>query len=140
MVVKLLMILLFFKSDGMPTYNLAVVIDDALMKVTDVIRGEDHLSNTPKQILLYKALDFKIPRFAHLPLILDENKAKLKKRSDSETVYVGEFRQRGYLPEALFNFLALLGWSPKSEQEILSKKELINQFELTDINKKCCCF
>ncbi len=129
-----------FKSDGMPTYNFAVVVDDALMEITDVIRGEDHLSNTPKQILLYQALDFELPRFAHLPLILDQNKAKLKKRSDSDYVYVGEFREKGYLPEALFNFLALLGWSSKDEEEILDKKQILDKFDLKDINKSAAVF
>lgn len=123
------------KSDGMPTYNLAVVIDDALMKISDVIRGEDHLSNTPKQLLIYEALNFQVPRFAHLPLILDQNRAKLKKRGDDDTVYIGEYRQKGYLPEALFNFLALLGWSASEEKEILSKEELIKEFDLKDVNK-----
>jgi nondiscriminating glutamyl-tRNA synthetase len=131
---------IIFKSDGMPTYNFAVVIDDALMKVTQVVRGEDHLSNTPKQILIYDALDFDKPEFAHLPLILDENKAKLKKRGNDDTVYIGEFRRKGYLPEALFNFLTLLGWSAEEEQEIISRDELIDQFELTDVNKSAAVF
>lgn len=123
------------KTDGMATYNFAVVIDDALMKISDVIRGEDHLSNTPKQIMLYQALGFPIPNFAHLPLILDENKAKLKKRSDQDDVFVGEFREKGYLPEALFNFLALLGWSPGDEKEIMDKEEIVENFELRNVNK-----
>ncbi len=123
------------KSDGMATYNFAVVIDDALMKISQVIRGEDHLSNTPKQIMIYKALGFDLPKFAHLPLILDEDKAKLKKRSDDDAVYVGEFRRKGYLPEALFNFLALLGWSPGDEKEIMNKDEIIKKFDLTRVNK-----
>ncbi|MFW5855798.1 MAG: glutamate--tRNA ligase [Bacillota bacterium] len=131
---------IIFKSDGMPTYNFAVVIDDGLMGVTQVIRGEDHLSNTPKQMLLYEALGWKMPEFAHLPLILDENKAKLKKRGDQDTVYIGEFRKKGYLPEALFNFLALLGWSPPEEKEILSKEELIKYFDLRDVNKSAAVF
>jgi nondiscriminating glutamyl-tRNA synthetase len=131
---------IIFKSDGMPTYNFAVVIDDSLMKVTDVMRGEDHLSNTPKQILLYQAFGFELPNFSHLPLILDENKAKLKKRSDKQTVYVGEFRERGYLAEALFNFLALLGWAPKNDDEILSKEELVNNFNIKDVNKSAAVF
>lgn len=129
-----------FKSDGMPTYNFAVVIDDALMKISDVIRGEDHLSNTPKQLLLYEALGFEPPRFAHLPLILDKNRAKLKKRSDDDAVYVGEYREKGYLPEALFNFLALLGWSPKDEKEIFSRDELIANFDLKDVNSSSAIF
>jgi nondiscriminating glutamyl-tRNA synthetase len=125
---------IIFKSDGMPTYNFAVVIDDALMKISHVIRGEDHLSNTPKQILIYKALDFGLPKFAHLPLILDENKAKLKKRGE-DSVYVGEFREQGYLPEALFNFMALLGWSTGSEEEILSREEIVERFDIKNVNK-----
>ncbi len=125
---------IIFKSDGMPTYNFAVVIDDALMKISHVIRGEDHLSNTPKQILIYKALGFELPKFAHLPLILDENKAKLKKRG-KDSVYVGEFREQGYLPEALFNFMALLGWSTGSEEEILSREEIKERFAIEDVNK-----
>lgn len=125
---------IIFKSDGMPTYNFAVVIDDALMKISHVIRGEDHLSNTPKQILIYEALDFELPKFAHLPLILDENKAKLKKRG-KDSVYIGEFREQGYLPEALFNFMALLGWSSGDEEEILSQSEIIERFAIEDVNK-----
>lgn len=125
---------IIFKSDGMPTYNFAVVIDDALMNISHVIRGEDHLSNTPKQILIYEALGFDLPEFAHLPLILDENKAKLKKRGE-DSVYIGEFREQGYLPEALFNFMALLGWAPGDEEEILSKEEIIERFAVEDINK-----
>lgn len=131
---------IIFKSDGMPTYNFAVVIDDALMKITDVIRGEDHLSNTPKQILLYRALNFELPNFAHLPLILDKDKAKLKKRSDSDAVYVGEFREKGYLPEALFNFLALLGWSTGDDREIFTEDELIKNFDLQQVNKSASIF
>ncbi|RAK07697.1 glutamyl-tRNA synthetase /glutamate--tRNA(Gln) ligase [Halanaerobium saccharolyticum] len=125
---------IIFKSDGMPTYNFAVVIDDALMKISHVVRGEDHLSNTPKQILIYQALGFKLPKFAHLPLILDENKAKLKKRG-KDSVYIGEFREQGYLPEALFNFMALLGWSTGDEEEILSQEEIIERFAIEDVNK-----
>ncbi|ACL68856.1 glutamate--tRNA ligase [Halothermothrix orenii] len=126
---------IIFKSDGMPTYNFAVVIDDALMKITDVIRGEDHLSNTPKQLLLYEALGFEPPRFAHLPLILNKDREKLKKRSNDDAVYIGEYRRKGYLPEALFNYLALLGWAPRDGQELLSREELIRRFELKDVNK-----
>ena len=125
---------IIFKSDGMPTYNFAVVIDDALMEISHVIRGEDHLSNTPKQILIYEALGFELPKFAHLPLILDENKAKLKKRG-KDSVYIGEFREQGYLPEALFNFMALLGWSSGDEEEILSQAEITKRFALEDVNK-----
>src|SRR6056297_1576423 len=131
---------IIFKSDGMPTYNFAVVVDDALMKITEVIRGEDHLSNTPKQILIYEALEFEVPKFAHLPLILNENKAKLKKRSSDDDVYIGEYREKGYLPEALFNFLSFLGWSPPDDKEILTRDEIIKNFELNDINKSAAVF
>ncbi|MEJ6949605.1 glutamate--tRNA ligase [Natronospora cellulosivora (SeqCode)] len=131
---------IIFKSDGMPTYNFAVVIDDSLMKISQVVRGEDHLSNTPKQILIYEALGFEPPRFAHMPLILDENKAKLKKRSDSDAVFIGEYREKGYLPEALFNFLSLLGWSTKDEEELLSIDEIVERFDISDVNKSAAVF
>ncbi len=129
-----------FKSDGMPTYNFAVVIDDALMKISHVIRGEDHISNTPKQLLIYEALGFELPRFAHLPLILDQDRAKLKKRSDDDAVYVGEYREKGYLPEALFNFMALLGWSTGDDQEIMTREEIIKRFDISDVNKSSAVF
>ncbi len=128
------------KSDGMPTYNFAVVVDDALMEISQVIRGEDHLSNTPKQVKIYQALGFPVPDFAHLPLILDEERAKLKKRSDEQAVYLGEFREQGYLPEALFNFLALLGWSPEDEQEVMSREELVEKFDISRVNKSAAVF
>lgn len=128
------------KSDGMPTYNFAVVIDDHYMKVTHVTRGEDHISNTPKQILLYEAFGWETPEFAHMPLILDKNRAKLKKRSNDDYVYVGEFREKGYLPEALFNYLALLGWSPGGDEEVLSREEIVAQFSLDRVNKSAAIF
>ena len=121
------------RSDGTPTYNFVVVIDDALMGITHVIRGEDHIPNTPKQILIYRALNFKIPKFAHLPVILGEDRSKLSKRHGA--VSVRNYREEGYLPEALFNYLCLLGWSPKEEgQEIFSKEQLIELFDLRDVN------
>jgi len=120
------------RSDGSPVYNFVVVVDDALMGITHVIRGEDHLSNTPKQILLYEALGFPIPQFAHLPIILGEDRSKLSKRHGA--VSVRQYRADGYLPEALFNFLSLLGWYPKDGKEILSKEELIERFDITDIH------
>ena len=98
------------RSDGRPAYNFAVVVDDALMEITHVIRGEDHISNTPRQVLLYEALGFTPPRFAHLSLVLGPDHTPLSKRHGATTV--AEFRERGYLPEALTNYLALLGWSP----------------------------
>ncbi len=121
------------RSDGTPTYNFVVVVDDALMGVTHVIRGEDHIPNTPKQILIYEALGFQIPKFAHLPVILGEDRSKLSKRHGA--VSVMNYREEGYIPEALFNYLCLLGWSPSgTEREIFSKEELIKLFELKDVN------
>ncbi|NPA52914.1 MAG: glutamate--tRNA ligase [Aquificae bacterium] len=121
------------RQDGMPTYNFVVVVDDALMKISHVIRGEDHLSNTPKQILIYEALEFPIPEFAHLPIILGEDRSKLSKRHGA--VSVRAFKEEGYMPEALFNFLALLGWHPKEDREILSKEEIIKEFDIKDVHK-----
>ncbi len=120
------------RSDGTPTYNFVVVVDDALMGITHVIRGEDHIPNTPKQILIYRALDFEVPQFAHLPVILGEDRSKLSKRHGA--VSVRNYRQDGYLPEALLNYLCLLGWSPKEGREIFSKDELIELFDLRDVN------
>lgn len=121
------------RSDGTPTYNFVVVVDDALMGVTHVIRGEDHIPNTPKQILIYEALRFEIPKFAHLPVILGEDRSKLSKRHGA--VSVKNYREEGYMPEALFNFLCLLGWSPPEEgREIFSKEELIELFTLEGVN------
>ena len=128
------------KSDGIPTYNFAVVIDDYLMEISHVIRGEDHLSNTPKQKLIYQALDWETPNFAHLPMILGSDKSKLSKRSGEDYVFVGEYRTKGYLPEALFNFLALLGWSPKNDQEIFSQEELVKEFSIENVNKSSAVF
>ncbi len=119
---------------GEPLYNLAVVVDDNFMKITHVIRGEDHISNTAKQILLYQALDFKLPTFSHTPLILNSEGKKLSKRDCVTSI--DEFRDMGYLPEALANYMAFLGWSPKSaESEILSLDEISKIFDLSDINK-----
>ena len=121
------------RSDGTPTYNFVVVVDDALMGVTHVIRGEDHISNTPKQILIYEALGFKVPEFAHLPVILGEDRSKLSKRHGS--VSVKAYREEGFLSEALFNYLCLLGWTPPEDAgEILSKEDLIKLFTLSEIN------
>ena len=121
------------RSDGSPTYNFVVVVDDALMGITHVVRGEDHIPNTPKQILIYKALGFDVPKFAHLPVILGEDRSKLSKRHGG--VSVKAYREEGYVSEALFNYLCLLGWSPpNSDREIFSKEELVEIFELKDIN------
>jgi glutamyl-tRNA synthetase len=127
--------LVLLRSDGHPLYNLSVVIDDISMGITHVIRGQDHLTNTHKQILLYEALDAPIPQFAHLPLILAPNKGKLSKRKHGEVVSLTTYRDRGFVPAAFRNFLALLGWSPPEGKEVLSKNELIEYFSLEGINR-----
>jgi len=116
------------RADGTPAYNFAVVVDDALMEVTHVIRGEDHISNTPRQILLYEALGFAPPTFAHLSLVMGPDHAPLSKRHGATSV--GEFRAKGYLPEALVNYLALIGWSPGGNDELLPIDELARRFSL----------
>ncbi len=121
------------KSDGMPVYNYSVVIDDALMGITDVIRAEEHLSNTPRQIVLYEALGFPIPRFGHISLILGKDYKKMSKRHGATSVE--QYKNLGYLPEAIVNFLALLGWSPEEEKEIFSSEELIQQFSMDRVAK-----
>ncbi len=120
------------RSDGTPTYNFVVAIDDALMGITDVIRGDDHLSNTPKQIVVYKALGFDIPKFYHVPMILNPQGKKLSKRDGAMDVM--EYKRMGYLPEALLNFLVRLGWSYK-DQEIFTLEEMLRLFDPHDINK-----
>jgi glutamyl-tRNA synthetase len=127
--------LVLLRSDGHPLYNLSVVCDDIEMRITDVIRGQDHLTNTHKQILIYDALNAPAPRFAHLPLILAPNKAKLSKRKHGEVVSLTTYRDRGFVPAAFRNFLALLGWSPQDEQEILSREELVEEFALAGIHR-----
>jgi nondiscriminating glutamyl-tRNA synthetase len=121
------------KSDGAPTYNFAVVVDDVAMKITHVIRGEDHISNTPRQILVYEALGEKAPEFAHLPIILGPDRSKLSKRHGAQSV--SEYRDQGYMPDALVNYLSLLGWSPKDTREVLSRAELTSIFEIHQISK-----
>ena len=121
------------KADGFPTYNFACVVDDAEMGITHIIRGDDHISNTPKQIALYKAFGFKTPEFAHIPMILGEDGSRLSKRHGATSVT--EYRDKGYLPHALVNFLALLGWSPGNDVEILSIPEMIEKFTLKRANK-----
>jgi nondiscriminating glutamyl-tRNA synthetase len=126
------------RSEGRPAYNFAVVIDDAAMAITDVIRGEDHISNTPRQILLYEAMGLTAPRFAHLSLVLGPDHAPLSKRHGATSV--AEFRQRGYLPEALVNYLALLGWSPGENQELLSLDAMARAFHLKDVTHSAAVF
>lgn len=127
--------LVLLRSDGQPLYNFSVVIDDIMMGITHVIRGQDHLTNTHKQILLYEALEATVPQFAHLPLILAPNKGKLSKRKHGEVVSLTTYRDRGFVPAAFRNFLALLGWSPPDGKEVLSKEELVEQFSLEGINR-----
>jgi glutamyl-tRNA synthetase len=121
------------KSDGMPTYQLAVVVDDAEMGITHVIRGEEHLSNTPKQYQIFKALGCKPPEYAHIPLILAPDRSKLSKRHGA--VWVGQFQDDGYLADALVNYLALLGWALDDKTEVFSRDELIKHFSLEGISK-----
>lgn len=123
------------RPDGIPTYNYAVVIDDHLMRITHVIRGEEHLSNTPRQLMVYEALGAEPPTFAHLPLILNQDRKKMSKRDESIIQFIEQYRELGYLPEAIMNFMALLGWSPGGEQELFSKEELIEAFALDRISK-----
>ena len=120
------------RSDGYPTYHLSVVVDDVEMEITHVVRGDDHISNTPKQVLLYEALGAPVPEFAHVPLILGPDKKRLSKRHGATSV--GEYEAQGYLPEAMINFLALLGWSPGGNQEVFSRDELIERFSLDGIS------
>lgn len=121
------------KSDGIPVYNYCVVLDDALMHITHVIRAEEHLSNTPRQIVLYHALGFDVPKFAHVSLILGADKKKMSKRHGATSVQ--QYRDLGYLPDAIFNFLTLLGWTPEGDQEIFSRDELIRQFTMDRVAK-----
>lgn len=127
--------LVLLRSDGHPLYNLSVVIDDIEMGITHVIRGQDHLTNTHKQILLYQALGTSLPHFAHLPLILAPNKGKLSKRKHGEVVSLTTYRDRGFVPAAFRNFLALLGWAPAEGKEVLSVDELIQEFSLEHIHR-----
>jgi glutamyl-tRNA synthetase len=120
------------RSDGQPTYQLSVVSDDVEMKISHVVRGDDHISNTPKQILLYRAVGAEVPKFAHVPLILGADKKRLSKRHGATSVT--EYAKQGYLPEAMFNFLSLLGWSPGNDEEIFSREALVRAFALEGIS------
>jgi glutamyl-tRNA synthetase len=124
--------LVIFRSDGWPTYNFAVVVDDIDMGITEVIRGDDHVNNTPRQINIYQALGAAVPEFAHLPMILDKEGKKLSKRTNS--VSVMEYRAEGFLPHAILNYLVRLGWS-HGDQEIFSRAEMIALFDIADVNK-----
>ncbi len=123
---------IIMKSDGYPTYNYACVIDDMMMKISHVIRGDDHLSNTPKQILIYQALGVTPPIFAHVPMIMGPDRSRLSKRHGATSI--GQFREDGYLPEAMVNYLALLGWSYDDSTTIFSKEELIEKFSLSKVS------
>ncbi|MEC2212465.1 glutamate--tRNA ligase [Bacillus paralicheniformis] len=123
------------KKDGTPTYNFAVAVDDYLMKMTHVLRGEDHISNTPKQIMIYNALGWDIPAFGHMTLIVNENRKKLSKRDESIIQFIEQYEELGYLPEALFNFITLLGWSPVGEEELFTKEQFIEIFDVHRLSK-----
>ncbi len=123
------------KDFDTPLYNFAVVVDDCEAGITHVIRGQDHVSNTPRQILMYRALGRQEPKFAHIPLILAPDKQKLSKRKHGESVSVRHYREQGYLPEALINFMALVGWNPGTEQEIFSLEQLVQAFDLERVQK-----
>jgi len=130
---KLIEDFIIMKSDGFPSYNFACVVDDYDMGITHVIRGDDHISNTPRQVLLYRALELEMPRFAHLPMILGEDGGRLSKRHGATSVM--EYKEAGFLPDALLNFLALLGWSPGEDVEIISMDQMCKRFSLEDIKR-----
>ncbi|WP_338752592.1 glutamate--tRNA ligase [Bacillus sp. FJAT-52991] len=123
------------KQDGTPTYNFAVAIDDRLMEMSHVLRGDDHISNTPKQLVIYRALGWEPPIFGHMTLIVNESRKKLSKRDESIIQFIEQYKELGYLPEALFNFITLLGWSPQGEEEIFSKEEFIDIFTAERLSK-----
>ena len=129
------------KRDGMPTYNFAVVIDDHLMKITHVLRGDDHVANTPKQLMIYEYLGWQPPKFGHMTLIINSQTGKkLSKRDESVLQFIEQYRERGYLPEAMFNFITLLGWSPVGEDEIFTQKQFIKQFDPKRLSKSPAAF
>lgn len=128
------------KQNGIATYNFACVIDDYLMKISHVLRGEDHISNTPKQLMVYEALGFEAPIFGHMTLIVNDQKKKLSKRDASIIQFIEQYKELGYLPEALFNFITLLGWSPVGEEEIFTKEEFIEQFDAKRLSKSPAAF
>ncbi|NOY77447.1 MAG: glutamate--tRNA ligase [Calditrichaeota bacterium] len=129
---------IILRSDGVATYNFAVVVDDALMKISHIIRGDDHLSNTPKQVLLFRALGFDVPLFVHIPMILGSDRSKLSKRHGITSVRM--YREKGYLPETLVNFLSLLSWSSESGDEILPIDRLIREFDFSRMSKSAAIF
>ncbi|MFP4187019.1 MAG: glutamate--tRNA ligase, partial [Acholeplasmataceae bacterium] len=120
---------IILKENGIPTYNFAVAIDDHAMAISHVLRGEEHITNTPKQIMVYQAFGWKVPVFGHMAIIVNEEKKKLSKRDENVIQFISEYESKGYLPEALFNFIALLGWSPTGNKEIMSKETIIESFD-----------
>ncbi len=128
------------KRDGIPTYNFAVVIDDHLMRISHVLRGEDHISNTPKQIMIYEALGLGIPTFGHMSLIVNEAGKKLSKRDGGIIQFIEQYKELGYIPEAIFNFITLLGWSPEGKKEIFSKEQFIDIFDEKRLSKSSATF
>ncbi len=123
------------KKDGIPTYNFAVAVDDHLMKISHVLRGEDHISNTPRQLMIYEALGWEPPLFAHMTLIVNESRKKLSKRDESIIQFIEQYENLGYLPETLFNFIALLGWSPEGEQELFTREGLVEAFDESRLSR-----
>ncbi len=129
------------KRDGMPTYNFAVAVDDHFMEITHVLRGDDHIANTPKQLMIYEAFGWEPPKFGHMTLIINSDTGKkLSKRDETILQFIEQYRELGYLPEAMFNFIALLGWSPVGEQEIFSPQQLIEQFDADRLSKSPAAF
>lgn len=126
---------IIMKDNGIPTYNFAVVIDDHLMEITHVLRGEEHITNTPKQMMVYRAFGWNEPKFGHMTIIVNEQKKKLSKRDKNVIQFISEYAAMGYLPEAMFNFIALLGWSPSANQEILTQEEIIKGFDPSRLSK-----
>lgn len=129
---------IMLRSDGTPTYMIAVVVDDADMGITHIIRGDDHVSNTPKQILLYRALGYPVPQFAHVPLILGNDKRRLSKRHGDTSIT--SYRENGFLAETMINYIGLLGWSPGDDRNVISRKELLELFDIKGINSSAAVF
>lgn len=129
------------KRDGMPTYNFAVAVDDYMMKITHVLRGDDHIANTPKQLMIYEAFGWTPPKFGHMTLIINtETGKKLSKRDETILQFIEQYRELGYLPEAMFNFISLLGWSPVGEEEIFTQEEFIKMFDADRLGKSPAAF
>jgi glutamyl-tRNA synthetase/nondiscriminating glutamyl-tRNA synthetase len=126
---------IIMKDNGIPTYNFAVVIDDHFMEISHVLRGEEHITNTPKQLMIYDAFGWEAPQFGHMTIIVNEEKKKLSKRDKNVIQFISEYEQMGYLPEAMFNFISLLGWSPSENEEILDQKSIIKQFDPKRLSK-----